>query len=52
MITKRVVEALAPVPDGLTVAVTWLERFLGTLRVTNVTVAMFDPGATEKFTVF
>ena len=52
MITKRVVAAVAPVPDGLTVATTWLDRFLGTLLVVRVIVAVFEPFGTVKFTKF
>ena len=49
MITKRVVAA-CPVPDGLTVAVTCVERFLGTLLVCKLIIALFDPTGTVKFT--
>ena len=48
MITKRVVAA-CPVPDGLTVAVTCVERFLGTLLVCKLIIALFDPTGTVKF---
>ena len=50
MSTKSVVDTTALEP--LTFAVTWLDRFLGTLLVTSVTVAVFDPIPTVNGTEF